>query len=164
MNAEIVMKTDTVIGAKNFVKYRTDSLKKEKELLGRRRERLIVERLAQMIFKLCALTAILAVASITLYMILSGTPAIFKVGLKEILFGTVWKPTAAEPQFGILYVILTSVVGTALAVIIGVPVGILTAVFLAEIADKRVAAIVKPAVELPAESRRSSMDCLEFIC
>lgn len=48
--------------------------------------------------------------------------------------------------------------------IIGVPVGILTAVFLAEIADKRVAAIVKPAVELPAESRRSSMDCLEFIC
>lgn len=150
MNAEIVMKTDTVIGAKNFVKYRTDSLKKEKELLGRRRERLIVERLAQMIFKLCALTAILAVASITLYMILSGTPAIFKVGLKEILFGTVWKPTAAEPQFGILYVILTSVVGTALAVIIGVPVGILTAVFLAEIADKRVAAIVKPAVELPA--------------
>lgn len=150
MNAEIVMKTDTVIGAKNFVKYRTDSSKKEKELLGRRRERLIVERLAQMIFKLCALTTILAVASITLYMILSGTPAIFKVGLKEILFGTVWKPTAAEPQFGILYVILTSVVGTALAVIIGVPVGILTAVFLAEIADKRVAAIVKPAVELPA--------------
>ena len=83
-------------------------------------------------------------------MIISGTPAIFKVGLKEILFGTVWKPTAAEPRFGILYVILTSIVGTTLAVLIGVPVGILTAVFLAEIADKRLAGIVKPAVELLA--------------
>lgn len=83
-------------------------------------------------------------------MIISGTPAIRKVGLKEILFTTVWAPTAQTPRFGILYVILTSVIGTVLAVCIGVPVGILTAVFLAEIADKRVARIVKPAVELLA--------------
>lgn len=118
--------------------------------MGSRRNKAIVEHVAQAIFTVCALAAIFAVVSITLYMIISGTPAIFKVGLKEILFGTVWKPTAAEPRFGILYVILTSIVGTTLAVLIGVPVGIFTAVFLAEIADKRLAGIVKPAVELLA--------------
>lgn len=117
---------------------------------GSKKNKMVVETVAQSIFTVCASFAILAVASITLYMIISGTPAIFKVGLKEILFGTVWKPTAAEPKFGILYVILTSVVGTAMAILIGVPVGILTAVFLAEVADKRIARIVKPAVELLA--------------
>lgn len=117
---------------------------------GSKKNKMVVETVAQSIFTICASFAILAVASITLYMIISGTPAIFKVGLKEILFGTVWKPTAAEPKFGILYVILTSVVGTAMAILIGVPIGILTAVFLAEVADKRIARIVKPAVELLA--------------
>lgn len=119
-------------------------------ITGSKKNKAAVESVAQGIFTVCASFAILAVASITLYMIISGTPAIFKVGLKEILFGTVWKPTAAEPKFGILYVILTSVVGTALAILIGVPVGILAAVFLAEVADKRVACVVKPAVELLA--------------
>jgi len=75
---------------------------------------------------------------------------LFKVGLKEIIFGTEWKPTAAEPHYGIFYVILTSIVGTALAILIGVPVGLLTAVFLAEAAPEKVAVIVKPAVELLA--------------
>ena len=83
-------------------------------------------------------------------MFLNGTPALFKVGIKDILFGTVWKPTAAEPQYGIFYVILTSIVGTAMAILIGVPIGLLTAVFLAEAAPKKVAAVVKPAVELLA--------------
>lgn len=117
---------------------------------GNKKKKAVVESVAQIIFTVCASFAILAVASITLYMIISGTPAIRKVGLKEILFTTVWVPTAQTPRFGILYVILTSVIGTVLAVCIGVPVGILTAVFLAEIADKRVARIVKPAVELLA--------------
>lgn len=119
-------------------------------IVGNKKNKTVVENVAQAIFTVCASFAILAVASITLYMIISGTPAIFKVGLKEILFGTVWEPTAAEPKYGILYVILTSIVGTALAILIGVPIGILTAVFLAEVADKRVARIVKPAVELLA--------------
>ena len=60
--------------------------------------------------------------SITLYMLISGTPALFKVGLLEILFGTVWQPAAASPSFGILFVILTSIVGTFLAILIGVPI------------------------------------------
>lgn len=108
----------------------------------------VIEAVAQTIFTVCALFAVLAVASISVYMIISGTPAIFKVGLKEILFDTVWKPTAAEPRFGILYVVLTSVVGTALAILIGVPIGLMTAVFLAEVAPRKLAMIVKPAVEL----------------
>ena len=110
----------------------------------------VAEVVMKIIFLVCAFFAVLAVFSITIYMILNGTPAIFKIGLKEILFDTQWAPTAAEPRYGILYVILTSIVGTALAVLIGVPIGVLTAVFIAEVAPKQLAAIVKPAVELLA--------------
>jgi len=85
-----------------------------------------------------------------IYMIANGTPALFKVGIKELLFGTEWKPTAAEPEYGIFYVILTSIVGTCMAILLGVPIGILTAVFLAEAAPERLAKVVKPAVELLA--------------
>lgn len=119
-------------------------------VLGNRKNKAVVETAAQIIFTICAFFAVLAVASITLYMIISGSPAIFKVGLKEILFDTMWKPTAAEPRYGILYVILTSIVGTSLAILIGVPIGVLTAVFFAEVAPRRLAAAVKPAVELLA--------------
>ena len=105
-----------------------------------------VEKAAQVIFTACGFFAVLAVASITLYMIISGTPALFQVGLTDILFGSVWKPDAADPSF----VILTSVVGTFLAILIGVPIGVMTAVFLAEIAPKKIASVVRPAVELLA--------------
>lgn len=119
-------------------------------IIGNRKQKSAVEKAAQGIFTLCAFIAILAVASITAYMIMNGTPALFKVGVKEILFGTLWKPTATGPSFGILYVILTSIIGTTLAVILGVPIGLFTAIFLAETAPKRLAAVVKPAVELLA--------------
>ena len=114
------------------------------------KNRSIVEQVAQIIFIVCGLTAVLAVASITIYMIISGTPALFQVGIKEILFSSTWNPTGEAPQYGILSVILTSIVGTGLAILIGVPIGVLTAVFLAETAPKSMAAIVKPAVELLA--------------
>ena len=109
-----------------------------------------VEKAAQGIFTACGFFAVLAVASITLYMLISGTPALFKVGLLEILFGTVWQPAAASPSFGILFVILTSIVGTFLAILIGVPIGVMTAIFLAEVAPKRLSDMVRPAVELLA--------------
>ena len=109
-----------------------------------------VERAAEAIFTACGFFAVLAVASITLYMIFSGTPALFKVGILDILFGTLWQPAAAVPSFGILYVILTSIVGTFLAILIGVPIGLFTAIFLAEVAPPKVAAVVRPAVELLA--------------
>ena len=119
-------------------------------VMGNRKNKAVVETVAQIVFTICAFFAVLAVVSITLYMIISGTPAILKVGLKEILFSTEWMPTAADPKFGILWVILTSIVGTTLAILLGVPIGVLTAVFLAEVAPKPLAAIVKPAVELLA--------------
>ncbi len=108
------------------------------------------EKIAQIVFTVCASFTILAVLSIMIYMIANGTPALFEVGIKELLFGTVWKPTAAEPEYGIFYVILTSVVGTFMAILLGVPIGILTAVFLAEAAPQKLSAIVKPAIELLA--------------
>lgn len=119
-------------------------------ILGNRKNKSAVEEIAQVIFTLCAFLAILAVISITVYMVINGAPALFRVGIREILFGTAWKPTAENPSFGILYVILTSIIGTALAVLLGVPIGILTAVFLAETAPRKLAAPVKPAVELLA--------------
>lgn len=109
-----------------------------------------IETIAQTIFTTCAFFAVVAVASIILYMIANGVPALFKVGIKELLFSTAWKPTAEEPSFGILYIILTSVIGTAMAISIGVPIALLTAVFLAEVAPGRLAALVRPAVELLA--------------
>lgn len=106
--------------------------------------------LAQIVFIICAVIAILAVGSITAYMILKGTPALKEVGVLDLLFGSVWKPTASEPSYGILYIILSSIVGTGAAVLIGVPIGLYTAVFLSELAEKRLGNIVGGAVELLA--------------
>ncbi len=123
---------------------------RKSSIISSYRNKTMVETVAQGVFTVCAFAAVLAVASITVYMIISGTPAFMKVGIGEILFGTVWKPSAADPSFGILYVILTSIVGTLLAIMIGVPIGVCTAIFLAETAPRRLAAVVKPAVELLA--------------
>lgn len=81
---------------------------------------------------------------------MKGTPAFKSVGVADLFFGTVWKPTAAEPKFGILFVILSSIVATFASLLIGVPIGILTAVFLSEIASKKLSSIVSSAVELLA--------------
>lgn len=125
-------------------------IKKTESIIGSGRAKSVVELIARIIFLVCAVLAIFAVFAITLYMFWKGTPALAKVGVLELLFGTEWKPTAAEPSFGILYIILTSIVGTALAIVIGVPIGLLTAVFLTEVSEKHFAAIVQPAVELLA--------------
>lgn len=119
-------------------------------IIGSYKTKKTVEKVAAYIFAACAFFTVLAVFSITLYMIISGTPAIFEVGLKDILFGTDWSPTAAAPSYGILYVILTSLTGTTLAILIGVPIGVMTAIFLAETAPRKLASIVRPAVELLA--------------
>lgn len=108
------------------------------------------EAVARALLLICAVAAIFAVCAITFYMFAKGLPALGKVGVTELLFGTAWKPTAAEPQFGIAYIILSSVVGTAFSVLLGVPVGLMTAVFLTEVSGKRMAAVVQPAVELLA--------------
>lgn len=109
-----------------------------------------IESVMNALFALCGLFSVAAVALITGYMIVAGIPAIREIGLVNFLFGTEWASTAADPKFGILPFILTSIWGTLGAVVIGVPIGLLTAVFLSKIAPPRVAAVVRPAVDLLA--------------
>ena len=110
-----------------------------------------VERGMNLVFLLCGFIAIAFVVLITIYLILSGLPAIKEVGLIDFLFGTRWASTdKTNPSYGILPFILTSIYGTAGAIIIGVPIGFLTAVFLAKVAPPKVAAVIRPAVDLLA--------------
>lgn len=105
----------------------------------------------RLIFLLCGLVAVAFVVLITAYLIVSGLPAIRTVGLAEFLLGKTWDSTnAAEPRFGILPMILTSVYGTIGAILLGVPIGFFTAVYLSKLAPPRVAGILRPAVSLLA--------------
>lgn len=124
--------------------------KEQLSIVANRKNKSVVEKAAEVIFTGCGLLAVLAVISITGYMVISGAPALFQVGITDILFGTIWAPAAEVPSFGILYVILTSIVGTFMAILIGVPIGLFTAIFLAEVAPPKLAATVRPAVELLA--------------
>ena len=103
-----------------------------------------------LVFFICGFIAIVFVLFISIYLIVSGLPAIREIGLIDFLFGTEWASTAAEPKFGILPFILTSIYGTAGAIVLGVPVGFMTAVFLAKVAPPKLAAVVRPAVDLLA--------------
>lgn len=114
------------------------------------RRKAIIEKTANIIFLICAVIAIFAVCAITFYMFIKGTPALKQVGVTDLLFGSVWQPAAENPSYGILYIILSSLVGTASAILIGVPIGLLTAVFLSEMAGKRLGSFVGGAVELLA--------------
>ena len=106
------------------------------------------EKGMNVLFFLCGAVAVLFVLFISVYLIVSGIPAIREIGLADFLFGQVWKSTAKEPQFGILPFILTSVYGTAGAIVVGVPIGFLTAVYLSKAASPKIAAVIRTAVEL----------------
>ncbi len=102
------------------------------------------------VFLLLGLVTVGCVLLITLYLIISGVPAIAEIGLIPFLFGKTWASTAAEPKFGILPFILTSIYGTCGAILIGIPVGFLTAVFLSKMAPPRVRTVMESAVSLLA--------------
>ena len=102
------------------------------------------------IFLMLGLITVGCVLLITVYLIVSGIPAIREIGLLKFLFGRTWASTASQPQYGILPFILTSVYGTAGAIVLGVPVGFLTAVYLSKVAPKRVRAVLQSAVSLLA--------------
>lgn len=102
------------------------------------------------IFLMLGLITVGCVLLITVYLIVSGIPAIREIGLLKFLFGRTWASTASQPQYGILPFILTSVYGTAGAIVLGVPVGFLTAVYLSKAAPKRVRAVLQSAVSLLA--------------
>lgn len=109
-----------------------------------------LERFVHGVFLILGLITVGFVLLITVYLIISGIPAIAEIGLAEFLFGDTWASTADEPQFGILPFILTSVYGTAGAILLGVPAGFFTAVYLAKFAHPKLKAAVSSAVSLLA--------------
>ena len=110
----------------------------------------IFEAVVHGIFLILGLITVGCVLLITIYLIISGIPAIRQIGLFHFLFGKKWASTAAQPEYGILPFILTSVYGTAGAVILGVPIGFLTAVYLAKMAPKPVKRFMEQAVSMLA--------------
>lgn len=146
------MDNTNVVTAKRTVA--SNNAKGEKKMSfsikGGNKAKNITELIMEIIFVVCAFVAVAAVLAISAYMIFSGAPALMEVGIVDMLFNPVWAPTASTPSFGIAYIVLTSIIGTAFAILIGVPVAVLTAVFISEVASKPVAAVVKPAVELLA--------------
>ena len=116
------------------------------------RTRRAMEQAIPLIFLLCGIVAVGFVLCISVYLVISGLPAIREIGLTKFLFGKVWAPTNATtgPQFGILPFLLASVYGTAGALLLGVPVGLMTAIFLAKAAPPRLAAVIRTAVQLLA--------------
>ena len=110
----------------------------------------LLEHIVHGIFLILGLITVACVLVITVYLVVSGIPAIKEIGLIDFLFGEKWASTAAEPTYGILPFILTSVYGTAGAILIGVPIGFLTAVYLAKAAPKKVKEIVGQAVSMLA--------------
>ena len=110
----------------------------------------ILEAMMSLLFLLCGIVAVAFVLLISGYLIISGVPAIREIGLVNFLFGEEWASTAKEPKFGILPMILTSIYGTAGASVIGVPVGLMTAIYLSKVANPRMAAVIHTAVELLA--------------
>ena len=116
------------------------------KLAGRR----LLENTMHGLFLILGLITVACVLLITVYLVVSGIPAIRRIGLIPFLFGKTWDSTAAEPSFGILPFILTSVYGTAGAILLGVPVGFLTAVYLAKLAPAGVKRVMQAAVSMLA--------------
>lgn len=110
----------------------------------------LLEDIVHGVFLVLGLVTVGCVLLITVYLVISGLPAIYKIGLFRFLFGRTWASTAAQPSYGILPFILTSVYGTAGAVLLGVPIGFLTAVYLAKLAPPRVKVWMESAVSLLA--------------
>lgn len=107
-----------------------------------------MEKIVEKLFLLCACVAVISIITISVFVFVKGGPAIFKIGVTKFLFGQKWMPEGEI--FGILPMIIGSTYATLGAIIIGVPIGVLTAVFMAEIAPARLVKIIRPAVELLA--------------
>ena len=110
----------------------------------------LFEDIVHGIFLVLGLITVGCVLIITVYLIISGIPAIKEIGLFNFIFGIEWASTAAEPKYGILPFILTSVYGTAGAILIGVPIGFFASVYLSKVANKKVKAVIEAAVNLLA--------------
>ena len=107
-----------------------------------------IENAMNAVFTVCGLTALAFVVVITVFLLVSGIPAIREIGAVKFLLGKIWKPIAADAQYGILPFILSSVAGTIGAVIIGVPIGLMCAIYISKFAPPKFGAAVRTAVEL----------------
>ena len=110
----------------------------------------LFERAVHGVFLILGLVTVACALLITVYLVISGIPAILEIGVWDFLFGTVWEPTGSDPQFGILPFILSSIYGTAGALLLGVPVGFFTAVYLSKKASPKIKEIMSGAVSLLA--------------
>jgi phosphate transport system permease protein len=110
--------------------------------------RSVLERVSENVFLLCACISVLSVVIISVYIFAKGIPIFFKVGFKEIIFGMEWKPL--EGKYGLFPMIIASLLVTFGAVAIGVTIGLMTAILLAEISPQKFSKIIRPAVELLA--------------
>ena len=110
----------------------------------------LLESIIHGIFLILGLVTIGCVLLITVYLVISGIPSIREIGLVDFLFGDTWASTAAEPKYGILPCILTSIYGTVGSIALGVPIGFLTAVYLAKMASPKVKAVMGQAVSMLA--------------
>ena len=140
---ERMPKNDPAAAAQEQAAERIDSKHRAKDAL---------ENVMRALFLICGLVAVAFVLVISIYLIVSGIPAIREVGLFNFLGGTNWDPAnkSGSPSYGILPMILTSIYGTAGAIIIGVPIGFLMAVFLSKVANRKVAAVIREVVDLLA--------------
>ncbi len=127
---------------------RSDNM--EHVLVQKKKIGMSYEKAIELIFAFSASLMVISVVLISVYIFIAGVPPILEIGISNFIFGTQWTPTYTEPQFGILPMILASVLGMLGAIIIGVPIGILTAVMLAEIAPKKITGLLKAAIELLA--------------
>lgn len=124
--------------------------KTQKKAKAKSRRRRVFENVVHGIFLILGLVTVGCVLLITIYLVVSGIPAIIEIGPIKFLFGTEWAPTAADPEYGILPFILTSVYGTAGAVVIGLPIGFFTAVYLAKLAPPVIKKVMGTVVSLLA--------------
>jgi phosphate transport system permease protein len=122
----------------------------ENTLVQQKKKGISYEKAIEVVFAVSAFLMVFSVIVICVYIFAAGVPPILKIGVSKFIFGTKWTPTYSEPQYGILPMILASVYGMLGAVIIGVPIGVFTAVMLAEIAPGRIAGVLKAAIELLA--------------
>lgn len=113
-------------------------------------KKIFLEKSMEYVFLIAALTSIISVVLICFFMFYNGIPAIFKIGFFDFIFGKTWAPSNVPPSFGILPMIVGSIYVTAGAVIVGVPLGILTALFMAKFCHKKLHKLLKPTVELLA--------------
>lgn len=123
-------------------------MKQKKKFLFKGKNR--VEELIHLLFLILGLITVGFVLVITIYLVISGIPAIREIGLGNFLFGKTWASTAAEPQYGILPFILSSIYGTAGAILLGVPIGFFTAMYLAKRAPKKLKRPLSEAISLLA--------------